>query len=220
MLAAAGLLLSLGPEVHVGPWTFPGPYELVRVLPGGSALRTPSRFGILAVLGLDLLAAIGWARLSARVPRPRAVAATVAALAVAELWPAGLRGSIREAAPPPAAVRWLATAPRGPVLELPWTDEGDGALYAYWSTVHWQPLANGWGAFAPRDDYGLAGLGGRWPTAYAAGVFRKAGVRYVVVHTDRVSPGQRRRIAEGSLPYAVRLAADFGPDRVYVIDPE
>jgi hypothetical protein len=219
MLAAAGLLLSLGPEVHVGPWTVPGPYEVLRLLPGGAALRTPSRLGILAVLGLDLLAAVGWARVSARLARPRAAAAAVACLAVAELWPADLRGSIREVPPPPAAARWLATAPRGPVLELP-AAEGDGALYAYWSTVHWQPMVNGWGAFAPPDDPGLAALGGRWPTSYTAGVFRKAGIRYVVVHTDRVSPGQQRRIAEDPLPYAVRVAADFGPDRIYVIDPE
>jgi hypothetical protein len=220
MLAAAGVLLSLGPEVHIGPWTVPGPYELLRVLPGAGALRTPSRLGILAVLGLDLLAAIGWARLSVRLPRSRPVAAAVAALAVAELWPAGLAGSIREVPRPPASAHWLASAPRGPVLELPWTDEGDGALYVYWSTVHWQPMVNGWGAFAPRDNFGLGVLGVRWPTEYTAGVYRKTGIRYVVVHTDRVTPGQRRRLFEDPPPYAVRLAAEMGPDRIYVIDPE
>jgi len=220
MLTAAGLLLSLGPEVRVGPWIVPGPYDLLRLLPGASALRTPSRLGILTALGLDLLAAIGWARLSLHLPRPRPVAAAVAVAALAELWPSGLAGSIREVPAPPATARWLAAAPRGPVFELPWADEGDGGLYAYWSTVHWQPMVNGWGAFAPHDDIGLRGLGGRWPTPYTAGVFRESGIRYVVVHTDRVSPGQRRRIAADPLPYAVRLAADLGPDRIYVIDPE
>jgi hypothetical protein len=220
VLAAAGLVLSLGPEIHIGPWIIPGPYQLLRVLPGAGALRTPSRLGILAVLGLDLLAAFGWARLSLRLRRPRPAAATVALLVVAELWPSGLAGSIREVPPAPATAHWLASAPRGPVLELPWTDEGDGALYALWSTVHWQRLVNGWGAFAPRDDSGLRGLGGRWPTPYTAGVFRQAGVRYVVVHRERISPGQRRRVTEDPLPYAVRVAADVGPDRIYVIDPE
>ena len=220
MLAAAGLLLSLGPEIHVGPWTFPGPYEALRLLPGAAALRTPSRLGILAVLGLDLLAAIGWARVAPHLGRPRPLAAAVACLAVAELWPAGLRGSIREVPPPPATARWLATAPRGPVLELPSSEDGGDALYVYWSTAHWQPMVNGWGAFVPSDDAGLRPLGGRWPTPYVAGVFRKAGIRYVVVHGDRVSPGQRQRMLEDPLPYAVRLAADLGADRIYVIDPE
>jgi len=219
VLAAAGLLLSLGPEVRVGPLTVPGPYDLLRVLPGGSALRTPSRLGILAVLGLDLLAAIGWAGLARRLRRPRLTAAVVAALAVAELWPSGLGGSIREIPPLPETARWLASAPRGPVLELP-ADETTGGLYAYWSTAHWQRMVNGWGAFAPRDDLGLFGLSGRWPTSYSAGVFRKAGIRYVVVHTDHVSRGQRRRILEDPLPYAVRLVSQVGPDRIYVIDPD
>jgi hypothetical protein len=220
MLTAAGLLLSLGPEASVGPWVVPGPYEVVRLLPGASALRTPSRLGILAVLGLDLLAAIGWARLSHRLGRPRLMAAAVAFVGAVELWPAGLAGSIREVPPTPATARWLAAAPRGPVLELPWSEEGDGALYAYWSTVHWQPMVNGWGAFAPHGNFGLGVVGARWPTPYTARLFRNAGIRYVVVHTDRVTDGQRRRIADSPLPYAVRLAADLGPDRIYVIDPE
>lgn len=220
LLAATGLLLSLGPEVHFGPWTVPGPYDLLRLLPGASALRTPSRFGILAVLGLDLLAAIGWAWVSLRVRRPRPIAAVAALAAAAELWPAGLSGSIREIPPPPATARWLADAPRGPVLELPSSEEGGDALYVYWSTAHWQPMVNGWGAFVPGDDAGLRALGGRWPTPYTAGIFRNAGIRYVVVHGDRVSPGQRQRMLADPLPYAVRLAAEMGPDRVYVIDPE
>jgi hypothetical protein len=220
ILTATGVLLSLGPDVHIGPWTVPGPYEALRLLPGATALRTPSRLGILAVLGVDLLAAIGWAWMSLRLRRPRPVAAALALAAAAEAWPGGLAGSIREVPRPPASARWLAAAPRGPVLELPWTDEGDGALYAYWSTVHWQPMVDGWGAFAPRDNFGLGVLGVRWPTEYTAGVYRKAGIRYVVVHTDRVSPGQGRRMASDPLPYAVRLAAALGPDRVYVIDPE
>jgi len=220
ILAGTGLFLSLGPEIHIGPWIVPGPYQLLRVLPGAGALRTPSRLGILAVLGLDLLAAFGWARISLHLRRPRPVAAAVALLAVAELWPSGLAGSIREVPAPPATARWLAAAPRGPVLELPWSEEGDGALYVYWSTAHWQPMVNGWGAFAPPGNFGLGVVGARWPTPYTAGLFRNAGIRYVVVHTDRVTPGQHRRVFADPLPHAVRLAADLGPDRIYVIDAE
>jgi hypothetical protein len=165
---------------------------------------------ILAVLGLDILAAIGWAWISLRLRRPHPMATAVALATAVELWPSGLAGSIRDVPPPPATARWLADAPRGPVLELPWS-EGENALYVYWFTAHWQPMANGWGAFEPRDDFGLVGLGGRWPTEYTAGVFRKAGIRYVVVHTDRVSPGQRRRMAEDPLPYAVRVGGGPRP---------
>jgi hypothetical protein len=217
-LAAVGVAFSLGPTT---PFGSPGPFEWIRRLPGVSMLRTPVRLGVLALCAFDLLAALGLAV----VPRRRLrVAGAVLALAILafELRPAGLAGIVGPAPPAPPTAAWLATAPRGPVLELPWDQDylSEGALHLYWSTLHWQPMVNGWGGFYPSGSFDLVDLGRRFPSGPVVRRLRAEGIRYVVVHLDRVRPRQRGELlAADPLPEGVRLAADFGADRVYEIDP-
>jgi hypothetical protein len=80
-------------------------------------------------------------------------------------------------------------------------------------------MVNGFGSFDPPGIIGFGLLGNRWPSAYSAARFRKAGIRYVVVHMDRVRAPHKARILAAELPEGVRLEADFVADRVYVIDP-
>ncbi len=216
-----GLSLSLGPIVNVFGLGLPGPFELFRLLPGGALLRTPVRLGVLAVLALDLLAAIAWARFLAPRRAHRMLCGLAAAAIAIEASPSELRGAVREMPRPPAAAEWLAAAERGAVLELPWRDPADCALYLYWSTAHWQPMVNGFGSFDPPGNFGLGLLGNRWPSEYSARVFRGKRIRYVLLHTDRLKPGHRQRLlaAAGRLPSGVSLLASFGADRIYSIDP-
>jgi len=130
-----------------------------------------------------------------------------------------LAGAVRPFPRAPASVEWLRTAAPGVVLELPWDTPGDSALYVYWSTRHWQRMVNGFGSFDPPGIIGFGLLGNRWPSAYSAARFREAGIRYVVVHMDRVRAPHKARILAAELPEGVRLEADFVADRVYVIDP-
>jgi len=219
-LAVVGFLFSLGPEMRAGALALPGPFEALRAVPSLRMLRTPSRLGVIALLGLALLAAAGWSSLAARWPRGRRpVFALLVLLAVLEAFPAGLARIVRPIEPAPSSARWLASAPRGPVLELPWDEAHDGAAYVFWSTAHWQPLVNGWGGFEPPGNFGLGLLGKRWPAPGVARALRGAGVRYVVVHTEALTDGQRERLGSTPLPEGVSLAADLPPDRVYEIDP-
>lgn len=64
VLAVLGFVLSLGPVLHLARrdqgW-IPLPYGLLyRFIPGGDALRAPVRAAPIAMLGIALLAAIGW----------------------------------------------------------------------------------------------------------------------------------------------------------------
>jgi hypothetical protein len=220
-LTFAGFMLSLGPVIEMGGLTLPGPFLLLRWLPGGALLRTPSRLGVLTLLGLALLAALGWARLTTG-KRSGAGALALAAGALwmtLETWPVDLAGLVRPFPRPPASAEWLRTAEPGVVLELPWDSPGDSALYMYWSTRHWQRMVNGFGSFDPPGSIGAGLLGNRWPSAYSAARMRKSGIRYVVVHMDRVRAAHKARILAAELPEGVRLAADFVTDRVYVLDP-
>jgi hypothetical protein len=80
-IAGAGLLLSFGPLVRV--WgvvlTRHGPYDWLQyVLPGMSGMRAPSRFVVIAIVGLSVLAGFGAAFLLGRIPpRFRGLAITV-----------------------------------------------------------------------------------------------------------------------------------------------
>jgi hypothetical protein len=215
-LSLAGIALSFGPELRLGALSLPMPLEWLRRMPPGSLLRDPARLGVLAQLGLALLAALGLRR----VLRWRGgawAAAALLALQIAEAYPVGLGNRVRAVTPPPVVLRFLAGAPRGPVLELPWdhTNRGAGGQYLYWSTAHWQPLVNGHGTFAPSANFRLAVLAARFPTGRSSRILRAEGVRYVVVHEER---GAEERASPG-LPPGVRLAARAGTDSVYEIDP-
>jgi hypothetical protein len=223
LLAATGAMLSFGPEVRIGSVSMPGPFEALRFLPGAAMVRMPSRFGVLAILALDVLAAVGWAEGTRRLTaRARAVAwSLLAAFMSLEPYPSGLSGQIRPVPPPPPAAHWLADAPRGLVLELPWNHPQESGLYEYWSTVHWQPMVNGYGGFDPPGNFALGLVGAQWPAPYASRMIRESGVRYVVVHLDRLTEPRRQRIRSFvELPEGVRLAATIGEDRIYELPPE
>jgi hypothetical protein len=83
--------LALGPFVSVAGVNsyIPGPWALLRYVPVVGLARMPTRFAIVAALGLAILFAGAMAAIGARWPhRRRAVAFAVGVLLVFELWPA------------------------------------------------------------------------------------------------------------------------------------
>jgi len=84
-------LLALGPFVQfAGANTHvPGPWALLRFVPGFALTRMPTRFAIVASMGVAVLLAGALAAIGARWPeRRRAIVAAVALLIVFEIWPA------------------------------------------------------------------------------------------------------------------------------------
>ena len=84
-------LLALGPFVYVaGHNTFvPGPWALLRYVTPIGLARMPSRFAIVAAVGVAVLFAGSLAAIGARWPhRRRAIVAVAAVLLAIELWPA------------------------------------------------------------------------------------------------------------------------------------
>jgi len=70
-LAVSGFVLTLGPTLHLArrdAGHAPLPYAILyRFVPGGDALRAPVRAAPIAMLGIALLAALGWKYLAARI---------------------------------------------------------------------------------------------------------------------------------------------------------
>lgn len=84
-------LLALGPFVHVGGANthIPGPWALLRYVPGFGLARMPTRFAIVASMGVAVLFAGALAAAGARWPqRRRTIVAAVTILLLIELWPA------------------------------------------------------------------------------------------------------------------------------------
>lgn len=222
LLAAAtiGLLLSLGSLTPVYTWA----YELVPPLRG---LRAINRFGILAVFALATLAGIGLSGLKWPVSplRRSLVAFVLLLLATGESFHGWGSDPWRDTAG--RIHRYLATSSwPGAVLELPIYQRREfhrNAGYLLASTVHWRPLVNGFGGFAPPDFDDNAHLAGGFPSVLTVAWLQEIGVGYVVIHLDRYGDHAVRMLSElEKLERRRDLVLEFveGPTRLYRVQPE
>jgi hypothetical protein len=206
-LALVSVWLSIGPPFGVWP--------LVYWLPGMSFIRVPSRFTVLAVLGLAIVAASGFDWMAARLaPRRRHAFAAGVTFAVMPY-----RVDI------PLADRWLASQPVPfAVAEVPLPDpmqagpfERRQTMYMLHSMGHWQKTVHGYsGIRAPLHDR-LYVLLRRFPEDACLDELTRLGVRYVVVHTDLYPPGEWDLVAARIDQSGSRLQLEHvaGPGRVY-----
>lgn len=228
-LAAAAFVLSLGPEPAA--WSHrllpSGPYGwLVRLVPGMDGLRVPARLGVVVLMALCVLAAIGAARLLALLsPRPRLVTAVALGLAmVAEGWTAPLALAPFDPhgrAGDRGAYRWLAQQPPGAAIELPileWSI-APTLTYQYATLQHGHPIVNGYsgygsplqeflgGAASPLNDLDRIGD--------ALELLRAVGVRYVLVHPhDYADPAVGADTAAAIRARAAAVSEGFRSDDV------
>jgi hypothetical protein len=183
--------LTLGPSA--GLYT-----ALYHTVPVFSFLRAPTRAGIVVTLCLVVLAAPAMVALMRR--RGTALAfAVLFSLAVADTYRAPLR--TREAPPVEQAYRALADLPKAPTIELPyWATSIEyhrHAEYMLASTMHWQPLINGYSDHIPQDFRDNAPILNTFPSPNAFAVLERLGGRYVVVHLDLMNAAARERVTRG-----------------------
>lgn len=238
--------LSLGPFAHiagfdtqtVGPWAF------LRYVPVIDMARSPSRFTIVAALGLSLLVAY-WveARLRTSGGRLRWTAWSIACLLIFELWPAPR--TLYSAAVPDVYRMIAATdGEEGRVLELP-TGIRDGtsslgnfsASAQFFQTRHNRPLIGGYlsrvsetrkreGRRAPVLRLLFALSEGKAPESAELVTEARAArnrflsrscVRYVVVDKGRASSELRRMAADVLTLQSVHEDGDY--ELLVPVDP-
>ena len=198
LLALLSFILALGNHWAVGTssWRLPG-YWASQWLPGYSALRAPLRWTVVIGVALPLLAGLGLWRIDCVLPasRRRLLRAVLTAVVVADLawtpipvvsamdWPAGRTQAYRK----------LERLQPGPVLEVPSPGRGDWEAESMLaSTLHWRPLVNGYTRFTPPIHRFLLRVGSELPSPHAAErLYDLAGVRWVLVHEDRLSKQER-----------------------------
>lgn len=155
-------------------------------LPFFNAMRVWSRFGLFVTLAVAVLAAYGAAALAAGTGPPwfagrrsRLVLALAVILTLVELWPAPLAFGWSEVRPQPVD-EWLARQSRGSVAVFP-TERGWYGYSLWENRAHGQPLAYGYGTFAPPAFEQAAAALAEFPSPASLAQLRAWQVRYLVV---------------------------------------
>jgi hypothetical protein len=216
LCALAYAALALGPVLHVGGQAqiagvgpIPMPYALLRLaVPFLKISRSVSRFDVVVMLCLAVLAALGLSWLLDRVRQPgkeRAawLAAGALALVGLEFWVAPYPVAYPETRP---FHYQLAQEPgQFAVMDIPmdYWDRPGNLLY---QTVHQKPMVSGYTSRsnprAPADRtpvlqtfrYLGPDVNTADPRALAATVLADLDVRYVIVHKNDLPPGDYRQI--------------------------
>jgi hypothetical protein len=207
-IALVGIALSLGPSLGVFS-------ALFEVFPPYRALRVPSRAGILFLLAVSMLAALGLGRL-----RGSAVRVALVAFAAAEC--ATIPLPLRMEAPglPPVYRHLDSVAGEGALLELPLPPPEsfqDNAVYVYRSATHRRPIVNGYSGFVPESYRTTYELLQTRPLSEGLTRLSAQGVRFVLAHEGRLGPRIRRELAEAEREGILVLLGDEPPDRLYRI---
>lgn len=205
-LSAGAILLALGPAIPLpfGWGRVWGPYGFVAELPGFDALRVPGRMLHVALLGIAVLAAFGFAATTARAPRRRRLiaVASVTLLAALDCWtPAFPLMAVPHPASLDAVYPWLAGQPdHVRIVELPvdeWPTRAQMRQYA--GTLHWRRMLGGnMGILPPAYPYMVRRLQD-FPEPAVLAELRALGITHVVLHEREMSPESRtalrRRVA-------------------------
>lgn len=211
LVGATGVLLSLGPAF--------GLFSLLyRFVPFYKAVRVPSRAGILFLMAIAILAAMGLARI-----RSRRIQWALVGLAALECFGGPLPLQPQRPTTPPIydVVEALGTSgERGALVELPLpapTQFQDNAVYVYRSAYHRLPLVNGYSGFVPPSYRRAHRLLMRDDFAMGVKTLAKEGLRFVLAHHGRLGPRMRRQLDQAHREGLLITVGEAGTDHLYEI---
>jgi hypothetical protein len=196
LLALLTLWLSAGPPIGLWP--------AVYWLPGFNFIRVASRFTLLGMLCLAVLAGFGADRLATRLTSRRRViaCAVLGTLLVAEFADIPLTTSLYRVQAPAADV-WLDRQPKPfSVAEVPVPTAHEGGeerrqtAYMLHSMAHWQKTVHGYSGHRPALHYELFRQLRLFPDELSLARLAALGVDYVVVHIDLYPPGEWPAVEE------------------------
>jgi hypothetical protein len=219
LLALLTVWLSASPPIGLWP--------AVYWLPGFNFIRVASRFTLLGVMCLAVLAGFGFDRLAVRLtPRRRVLAgAALCALLVAEYTDVPLETSPYQVTAP-AADAWLArqTKPFSVAeVPVPTADEGGEerrqTTYMLHSMAHWQKTVHGYSGLRPALHSELFRQLRLFPDEATLARLTTLGVDYIVVHIDLYPPGEWPVVEERLKPFenVLKLVYSDETARVYAI---
>lgn len=217
LVTIAAVLLSAGPPIGLWPY--------VHELPGLNFIRVPSRFMLLGMLSLAVLAGAGFETMVRGWPRRRihVAAAVVAAVMIAECLTIPLPGHRPYEVRIPDADRWIATQPSARVIaEMPATELNERlqSTYMLHSTAHWRKTVHGHSGFRTPSHVELYTEMRRFPSEETLRSLAAVGVTHIIVHPEFYEEERWARVKE-ELPMVpwLQLVFDDGESRVYELRP-
>ena len=183
---------------------------LMRIVPGLSGMRVPARFYAFVSVTIVYFAAVGLDFLLRHIHSLRlraAVAALLAVVLAVELAPRELTWErLPREEELPAVYEWIRDQPDvKALLEIPIAGDARETDYLYASTVHWKPIANGYGGYMPLTHQMLTDRIRYLPGPAVFPLLRDWWITHIVVHARRPDRLKALRRWEG------RWAT--GPDR-------
>jgi hypothetical protein len=210
---------SLGTSGHV--------YPLLRAwLSPFRSVRAPARFGMIVLLGMSVLTAIGLTRV-ARTSSGRTVTLTATALLVLEYSAAPLPTQWIPSERP-HVYTWVSEQPRQVTLELPvplaTTLPLHDAFYMYAQTWHWHPLANGYSGYYPQAYIDLLKALVGFPDARSSHAMARARIQRVILHRELFRPDKYDAIVRAldshpDYSFLITTTDHLGEARVYAFRP-
>lgn len=222
LVAVVSLLMAVGPPLSLWP--------VVYWLPGFNFIRAPSRFMMLALLGVAVLAGIGFERLTKRAARKRPFIATaIGALLAVEFATMPFEVTPRRVEVP-AIDRWLSGVPGvRAIAEVPLVDarhlqasELRHTTYMLHATAHWHKTIEGYSGIRPPLFERLYAELMTFPDAASLRSLADLGVTHIVLHTDLLEADERATMDDRLRTFAGWLHLEHvdGDGRVYSLHPQ
>jgi hypothetical protein len=223
LLSLLAIILSLGPIIYFGNKSFSyGPYHLLYwLIPGFDGIRVVSRFGMITMLGIGVLAGYGVTRLMKRINK-KALLLIIPLLILVEYFSSVPINATRRPDVevnlnnPPQVYRWLADQEGDfAVLELPSPNHWYDYMYMYYSTFHWKDLVNGHSGYVPPEYRSLRQLFKKFPSKQSVRFFKRLGLRRVhMKHEDGSSIMIKSKSqATSGVKYIVFHTAHYKPEK-------
>jgi hypothetical protein len=214
--------LSIGPPLGI--------WRVMYWMPGLNFIRMPSRFTVVGMLALGIVAASGFDRLTAHARSATRLAAgtLVAALLIGEfamlpMW------SEPFVVDPPAIDRWVGAQPQPmALLEMPLSDSLAAPRREQWTTrfmlhsmAHWKPLFLGFSGIQPPGYQENYWTFVNFPDEKSLALARRLGITHVILHADLIPPTERAMVEGRFARFAdqVLLVHTEGDGRLYAIRP-
>jgi len=207
LMGLLSLSLAIGPPLSLWPYVY--------WLPGMNFIRAPSRFTILTLLCLAVLAGLGFERLTSRLTavRRRAVALGAGALLVAEFVAVPLP-AVPYSVEIPEADRWLADQARPFVVaEFPsGLSDRLHSTYMLHATAHWERTVSGHSGLRTRLHQDLYWHFEHFPDEDSIARMADLKVDYIVIHPHLYPPGEWDEVRARLDAFRDRLEPVFASD--------
>jgi hypothetical protein len=217
ILGLTGLVISLGINTPLYEWLrqIGFPY---------SGLRAPSRAAILVCAAIGALAAQGWSAIESRI-RWRVTATVMLSGLLLFEYATRINSWVIVPRQPAAVYQFLAEQPRSVIAHFPISTPDklniihDG-LFMFGSTVHWQPILNGYSGYFPPSYFELLDNCRNFPDDHCIDYLKSREVDLIVVHGDYMPPDRfgeatASLIRRPDVQALAKFQEKLGPDIVF-----